>query len=473
MFNNRMLAVAAVLALAVPALGAAAPVVVSTATGEQLVEGHTVFTVIETSSEYDVNGTTRFAAAVAVLVREYTAESRNVRFPGVLWFNDQYLVNPESGAASEADYRYPCGGAVMAVNRGDPDPRVNLASLTVTGVGSTPGTGETPYSNVNATVDTTDPAQSNADSDAFLSGMNLPQTSSTSPGASHVESYVITDPNDHLWVIDKYRAYYRASASEPNALLFSNFVWVVNVLGSPVFIPDDGTLDCSPFYDGTLESIHDQAGVPTMQEFACTQSGNQPYVISGRDNPCKGYAEPSANGYCYGGQAAADYGGDCTQAPARLYNAVLYFKLEDLSQEGAVRTHTTGSTDTNGCSQGTVEWACPGGDDNAEGNSHPFHPQTAGHNHQQTCDAGSATAASTNPTNHGGSAGATYGTDVNGNYGPLPCDYTHATRDIDIYFSARGRPARPLTAQMGTGGDQEGSSAPFQDYSSAYGTTPH
>ena len=46
MFNNRMLAVAAVLALAVPALGAAAPMVVSTATPEQLVEGHTVFTVI-------------------------------------------------------------------------------------------------------------------------------------------------------------------------------------------------------------------------------------------------------------------------------------------------------------------------------------------------------------------------------------------------------------------------------------------
>ncbi|HET6403335.1 MAG TPA: hypothetical protein VFH78_01705, partial [Candidatus Thermoplasmatota archaeon] len=77
------------LVMAVPALGAATPIVVPPVP-EQLVEGHTVFTVIEIVAVTATNET-RFAAAVAVLVREYQARNAAQRFPGVLWFNDQYL----------------------------------------------------------------------------------------------------------------------------------------------------------------------------------------------------------------------------------------------------------------------------------------------------------------------------------------------------------------------------------------------
>lgn len=133
MFNNRMLAVAAVLAMAVPALGAATPIVVPPVP-EQLVEGHTVFTVIEIVAKTQTNET-RFAAAVAVLVREYQQAARAQRFPGVLWFNDQYLVNPSAANNNFDAFRYPCGGAVMAVNAGDPDPRVVIARVGDGGAG--------------------------------------------------------------------------------------------------------------------------------------------------------------------------------------------------------------------------------------------------------------------------------------------------------------------------------------------------
>lgn len=471
MFNNRMLAVAAVLVLAVPVLGAAAPVVVPTATPEQLVEGHTVFTVIEVSRNAQINGTTRFAAAVAVLVREYTSENRNVRFPGVLWFNDQYLVNPESGEDGVVDYRYPCGGAVMAVNRGDPDPRVNLAGV---GVTTAPGqttwttTGSAPHDNVNASVDASGATPTaSASSDALVNSMGLPIV--TPATYTYKETYTITDPNDHMWVIDRYNGYSRTSQSLQNAPVYQFPVWVVNIMGTPAFIPDDGSLSCTPFYDGTLQQTN---------QLSCGTNAVPAFGLGGQDDPCAGYAQPSRNGYCYSGQPAADFGNDCSKAPIRLYNAVLYFKLEDLTDEGAPRTHTTASTDTNGCQQGT-EWTCPSGSDDAEGNSHPFHPTTAaGHTDTGPCTSTSPTP-NPNPTNHGGSAGATPGSAVNGQYGPLPCDYTHATRDIDIYFSATGRPARPAgfgpVAFAGTGPgsfyDAPGSEAPFQNYPTAYGTT--
>ena len=461
MFNNRMLAVAAVLVLAVPVLGAAAPVVVPTATPEQLVEGHTVFTVIEVTRGAEINGTTRFAAAVAVLVREYTSENRNVRFPGVLWFNDQYLVNPESGEDGVVDYRYPCGGAVMAVNRGDPDPRVNLAGVGVTNGGETTWTttGSAPHDSLNATVDPA-AATVTASSDATVTAMGLAPLGTT---YTYKETYTITDPNDHMWVIDRYDGYRRTSASAQSAVVYQYPVWVVNIMGTPAFIPDDGSLSCTPFYDGTLQQTN---------ELSCSTTAVPAFGLGGQDDPCAGYANPSRNGYCYSGQAAADFGNDCSKAPMRLYNAVLYFKLEDLTDEGAPRTHDTASTDTNGCQAGT-EWTCPAGSDDAEGNSHPFHPTTGGHAEAEACTS-TSTAANPNPTNHGGSAGATYGTDVGGKYGPLPCDYTHATRDIDIYFSATGRPMRPAHVLLSVGGgfyDPQGSEAPFQNYPTAYGTT--
>jgi len=479
MFNNRMLAVAAVLALAVPALGAAAPMVVTTATTEQLVEGHTVFTVIESSGGGDVNGTTTFAAAVAVLVREYNSENRNVRFPGVLWFNDQYLVNPQNQKQDAAEFRYPCGGAVMAVNQGDPDPRLILASAHVSNGGSPTGvrtdrfdpangavlSDETPenYTMVNASIDAANPTGSTFTSDAVIDA---------AAGVSYEETYTIIDPNDHQWVIDVYRAFARTVGS--NGLsdpVYQYRIWVVNIMGYPVFIPDDGELSCFPFYDTSLSAIGD-----ATKDLDCALPNPQPpgLGLSGRDDPCAGYQEPSRNGgaYCYSGGPVPP--GGCDAAPVRLYNAVLYFKLHHLTDPGDARTHHANATDTNGCHVGT-EWACPGGDDNAEGNSHPFHPATHTTSDTGPCVADSAysnqeSANGGFTTNHGGSTkvGAP---NANGSYSHAPCDNAHATRNIDIYFSGNSRPARPLVAKEGIPQDTQGSDAPFHDTPKAQGYT--
>lgn len=136
--------------LLVSALGlASAGTLVVGPVREQLVEGHVTFTVIETVANTSVEES--YAAAVAVLVRELRSAQSGTRFPGVLWFNDQYLIPPSSNAPNAVTYRYPCTGAVLAVNEGDPDPRT--ANFT---------------------------------------------------NAAYVESYRIRDPNDNTWTIDKW-----------------------------------------------------------------------------------------------------------------------------------------------------------------------------------------------------------------------------------------------------------------------------
>src|SRR5260221_11219859 len=107
--------------MVVPALGAATPIV-APPVPEQLVEGHTVFTVIE-QVKTTAQSQAEYAAAVAVLVREATAVIQNDRFPGVLWFNDQYLADPIKPDNAQTSTRYPCTGAVLAVNAGDAEPR--------------------------------------------------------------------------------------------------------------------------------------------------------------------------------------------------------------------------------------------------------------------------------------------------------------------------------------------------------------
>jgi hypothetical protein len=133
---------------------------------EQLVEGHTVFTALQTTYVTSATANAHFAAAVAVLIRDFHHNTviHNSRFPGVLWFNDQYLVecgenglgDSTPGCASSSTLvntktvRYPCGAA-MAVRAGDPDPR-------------------------NGTFDAT----------------------------TYVGTYHITDPNNHAWDVDKW-----------------------------------------------------------------------------------------------------------------------------------------------------------------------------------------------------------------------------------------------------------------------------
>lgn len=608
MFNNRMLAVAAVLVMAVPALGAAAPIVVPPVP-EQLVEGHTVFTVIEIiSGEQTRTNETRFAAAVAVLVREYNNNARvnAQRFPGVLWFNDQYLVNPEQGdgPGGGASFRYPCGGAVMAVNAGDPDPRMVIARVGTPGVeadlpdgvddqtgdvdvdpasGATfgydsatygpdqnkpyPGTyyygypgNETDYAwigvdgqNVNATNPSADPGRVYSDTvvggtagalDGNLFNLSAPW--------DYRESYLITDPNDHSWIIDKYEFYTRDSTSQqqnvdnlgtklledpaPNSehspvenggLLVTEYrypVWVVNMLGSPVFVPDNLPLgdanNCSPYKDlveqieeiadatassvGCVDEDQDDATactqvyptgtLPNKETFACNTGATYSGAPAWTDDPCMGYQEPSRNGFCYGGQAAFDVDGDtdvdaddCAnreQFPLRQYNALLYFKLEDLYVAGASRDHSdpVASGDTNGCSQEQYtwgpnppfagsDWPCPGGDDDAEGNSHPFHPGTPTHTEAEDCR---EEFYGPNPTNHGGSTYIPAGmraSDSGWYEVTAPCDYEHATRNIDVYYNGGGRPFVPIVRNFVIT-DIEGSSAPFQDYHQAYPNAP-
>lgn len=632
MFNNRMLAVAAVLVMAVPALGAATPIVVPPVP-EQLVEGHTVFTVIEIVRATRTTES-RFAAAVAVLVREYEANQRAQRFPGVLWFNDQYLVNPLQQAAENAAFRYPCGGAVMAVNAGDPDPRVAILRANAEdpaiaaeiddpaapgtplvvpvsdggniGVGTTYGPTQQTYpssqnwvkpypgtyaygndyawvgadsedsaiyvdgnDDVNGTSVTYDPARVWSDTTVgtILSGPDAAANFTGLTPWDYDESYLITDPNDHSWVIDKYKFYTRdqvvdpfvtvtpgpdagtidsdnvdnlgtklsdpvpadsngftpsehyPTAADPNGLLDTEYaypVWVVNMLGSPVFIVDNGIAfrsgneflgeNCVPFKD-LLEDLSAPANGAlcgaALQEAGLGTGADQDVTLNAyngvppwTDDPCMGYMEPSRNGYCYGGQDAEDVDldgdvdkDDCLadrdRHPLRLYNALLYFKLEDLKVFDTPRDHSNplSTTDTNGCSeeqytwgpnppQAAYDWPCPGADDDREGNSHPFHPSVPVHEEEQPC---LPAFGGPNPTNHGGSTYITPA-DRAGDDGWFdkwtPCDYAHATRNIDIYFSPGGRPFPPVVRNFDVI-DLEGSSAPFQDFHSAYpGVTP-
>ena len=530
--SARSLASTAFLLLCVPALGAAAPylpVVVPDPAREQLVEGHTVFTVIEVNRTTEVDGDTRFAAAVAVLVRERVSEPLALRFPGVLWFNDQYLVAP-STAPADVRIRYPCGGAVMAVNRGDPDPRMAFVNVHAQ-AGPAEAGGPSAYpAAVDAYADA-DGGQANvstttgyADDTDLQTPQRTPSPHPSVPSeplpnwrfrASYVESYQIVDPNDHTWVVDLYRAYYRATLATDRLAVddrvYEYPVWVVNVLGSTTFVPDDGSVDCAPFHDaiqalhGTVAPLTDQDDVdptpipypadPTPPPEAPRQVPGTPYPDSARlsdgrcdgrdgrlrndtarhipagyphvkDDPCGGYASPGANGDCYGGQASA--GGGCGTAakPLRLYNALLYFKFEHLRAAGTVRNHSSGSSDTNGCQVGT-EWSCPEGldPDHMEGNSHPFHP-TPHAAHQEAGAPCHPTTDGTNQpnagTNHGGSASATWDPDA-GTYGPAPCEALHATRDVDVYYSPTGRPVAPLE-RIFRENDQAGSDAPFHHH---------
>lgn len=585
MFNNRMLAVAAVLVMAVPALGAATPIVVPPVP-EQLVEGHTVFTVIEIAAVTNTSEV-RFAAAVAVLVREYAANNAAQRFPGVLWFNDQYLVNPEQSESASKYFRYPCGGAVMAVNRGDPDPRVVIARIGDGGAGDTtigpssytydsadywtkPYPGTYSYENDYAWIGV-DPDATEVYSDTVIGSLAGDVDGNTfgfAPPWDYEESYLITDPNDHSWVIDKYNFYTRDGVSglqnvnnlnsklgvttDPLETIYEFPVWVVNILGTPVFAPDYGNSvgflgerfgeNCAPFKD-LLEDVLAPAQLPcgfnsvsydtgvaepdpyvNPADLANTNltatSGNNVTVDEGfdqvagysgvppwTDDPCAGYEDPGATGYCYGGQAAGTTGcetvhgptGNCNynvhkdgsgapatcadgsagfvNKPLRQYNALLYFELHDLRVfSGETKDHNVGSADyaldTNGCAEeqytwgpnpplAAYDWQCPNMDDNAEGNSHPFHPTAHTPPDVEQC------IFDPTRTNHGGSTYVPVYTE--GGAGTdwykqgAPCDYVHTTRDIDVYFSPGGRPFPPVI-RVFTVTDLEGSAAPFNGY---------
>lgn len=192
-------------------LGAAASPIVTPPQLERLVEGHTVFTVIEPVAPALEKG--ELAAAVAVLVRERSFYTTRFRFPGVLWFNDQYLVDPVDDRDAWDRVRYPCSGAVLVVNAGDPDPRIlQNASLLAGG---------------------------------------------------YVESYRVTDPNEFVWEIDKW------NVSRPVAELAVNSVpdpsrpdnvtvWTVHLLQGQLrtLEPDNGECNRNPVKDGARKATN-------------------------------------------------------------------------------------------------------------------------------------------------------------------------------------------------------------------------
>lgn len=354
---------------------------------ETLVEGHTVFAVLDEeycyaesdpvnetvcpgdistgdhSESLDVRANVtvqRLGTAVAVLVRDrakaYVAPppsgcARNgdvvstllYENPGVLWFNDRFLVGDDldvvearvdanldvcerrTSIVFEPDaipWRYPCGGWVLGTRAGGPDPRSIL------------------------------------------------------PFLGYRESYLITDPNDYVWIVDRFDVVNVAAV--PNE---------VDVMQDLQMDDDDGP-GTAPDYDdhedgdlrvrygpapGTTSSVTTYLAVEPVWsvpvlgvDAADTRASCPPYVdLASHD-------DDSAT-------AAYEDGGD--GSPARLYNAVLFFYFDELLPTGA-KVHGANAlddTDATGCEAGT-EWECDAAgaeDDGREGNSHPFNPSDA------------------------------------------------------------------------------------------------
>lgn len=382
---------------------------------ETLVEGHTVFTFL---TAVDPTPAATFAPMQARAASDGeaggaagAAPSENVdmdRWPGVLWTNHQFLVEPRlkvnveslpTGAVGTqrsqshfaaslmalvhrsdgaSSVTLPCGGALLAVNAGDPDPR-----------GSVPG-------------------------------RTLVSVSSDRMNFGYQESYLVRDPNDRVWITDLYDA--RVTVDLDGFLTEQTWpVWVTNVAGSPVFVPD---------FEG-------------------------PCPGPAADEPPAGYAEPSMNGYCFDARPAM---GDCGSAGTpREYNGVFYFRFEDLTISGYPRSHedSGGVIDVNACDAGSI-WACPVDDDSYEGFSHPYHPDPWG-----TTPRGAELCPEEfyrlggERSNHGGSTTwdqAYYGLkDADGyvsgearynGYGY--CDKLHSTRHVDLYYDPGWRPPEPL-----------------------------
>lgn len=473
----------AVLALLIlPGLGTADPIRAPPPT-QALVEGHTVFATIDAHQAIDPFSSSSVVAARASAPDPTLATAevalRIRRDAGVLWFNDQYLVEPSTtfteklgpnhtvesrfGASLavlvRADdgrgIREPCGGAVMVVNVGDPDPR-GYAMAAVDGEDAVAG-GSADKAWVG--VDSRGP-------EAYSDGIASATFGSVLGDSGifaydYVESYRIADPNDRVWVVDKYQAMARIGLAGGTSVPYTFPVWVVNMHGNEVFVPDVEEIARAPGRDCSGVARVDASTTP-----ADLCGSDLPGILPSRgvDAPCMQYQEPSYNGYCYAGpmvgDADLDGNPDC-ETPARRYHALVHLRWEDLRYPSASVDHSMPQSDfaTSGCESGT-EWPCPGehawtgdrGDDDAEGNSHAFHPNGPPHAEGQPCPL-----AAENPTNHGGSA-RPYAV----------CDYLHATARVDIYYSGAARPAPPAVRNYAIF-DTIGSGASFHDFHAAYG----
>lgn len=395
----RVIRIVALLAILLAQAAAAGFLDVSVAS-ERVVEGHTVYLALGAADD-PVASEFRPAHAPDPGVGVF-----ELRKPGVLWFNHEYLVAPQilldagddvpDGHALESaaavailavhpDGSYPCGGAILAVNAGDPDPRQALV---------------------------------HADG-ATLGGHALPVVTD-----DYEESYLVSDPNGHSWIIDKYTRITRTTTAwDPASLglvltvqetVHAGPVFVVNLGGGRDFAPDAGAcIDIGTRGLDQARSAPCSVGLPSLPGTVLT------------DAPCAGAMPRNAGGFCYEGPGAGSDAA-CREAALavgpRLYNALLFLPMESLVWEGAPVDHATPSGATNGCAVGT-RWTCPAGDEEREGDSHGFAPLPMPLAYSSCLDGG---------INHGGFAAE-----------PGWCTPRHETRGIDVYYSAQARPPPP------------------------------
>jgi len=401
---------------------------------EQLVEGHTVFAVINaticikrapgggkaeavdcpvvgplfnnaTDLEARVNMTLqRMGAAVAVLVRDRSKELRPepvpprcatnrdvavsvlLENPGVLWFNDQFLVGDDLdivetdvdanvdvcsrsslfGFAPSENWRFPCGGWIVATQGGNPDPRTFLGA---------------PW--------------------------------------QYVETYHIVDPNDHVWDIHKWQFF------SPIAIgvipSFSD--------AESVPMPDGGTLDTQVSVQSSYGyhlSLYNMWSVPVQGTGACMQVGAKDVgPTSGQSSTP--FTDTASRAPPYDTFYTDPDGSGPKHLEQVKYNAVLFFFFEDLVPNG-VKDHGNGGGDDGDlsfCAAGSNEWDCGVGRTDAdEGNSHPYNDAE--------------------PSAPGEPAS-----------GPR---HLHPTADVDLYFS-NDPPPKPAIVHYAVY-DTVGSSAP-------------
>ncbi|HWG90307.1 MAG TPA: hypothetical protein VNZ52_05590 [Candidatus Thermoplasmatota archaeon] len=271
----------------------------------QVIEGHTVYVSLTVNTSRNLNpppplnkNRSEQGTAVAVLTREIhcgyvgggRGEDTSPAFDGVLWFNDQFLVGEEADTYNDwrstwprsCQYRYPCGGRVYA---------------TPAGAG--------------------DPFDASGNWVGFF-------------GATYQHSYKLTDPNDHVWMVDFWQT------GGPR----SSRVWISAPLGGlPPYVDDDGRSNCMPYID----------------------------------NPPAGYDAVGSNGRGYSNVE---------------YNGLLFMLWKHLSGSGTVQFGENGThngRDTDGDNSTTPQSTgshpnvynrsyTPG---NGTGNSHPFNPYEA------------------------------------------------------------------------------------------------
>ncbi len=399
---------------------------------EQVVEGHTVFALIEKVKE---------GWAVAGLVREVT--------PKVLWFNDQYLVGGED--------RYPCGGYVLAVPEGDASPfneGIDIFALNAAG----------PSFDYLESYIITDPNDFVWEIDLYRYQYDI-ETSPTLNLFGSVDSLVWVVPILNTNIVDDGSSSCQPIVDAPVAGYLDPGLNAKCYSGGQYF--DDGNQRCGP---NTASCTGISQAYPDTQDF----DGD------GVSSPPGG---PPVNTVPNGLTPTCDW--------PRLYNFLLFGYWSDLNGSGGSKDVRDGDNKQYGCSDankdGIVD-CTPGspdfGADNEDKNGceeGPYAPDTIQYDCMDEDGNGSGdphTAADPADDNEGNSHAYnptlcdTDGDGTVGSAGDTPCWgelHTHETARLDLYFSSTFRPQEPAVKNYKIM-DNVGSAAPFHDHNGAAGT---